>query len=85
MISKEEKDEIIAVIGKQYSIPIIDHLEAVGIKPKKATAFTPGLIRQIVNSEYENEDVEFEILKFVKITKRLKEKQAKKRKSLIKK
>ncbi len=85
MISTEEKDEIIAVIGKQYSIPIIEHLEAVGIKPKKATAFTPGLIQQIIGGTYENEDVEFEILQFVKITKKLKEKQAKKRKSLIKK
>ena len=85
MISTEEKDEIIAVIGKQYSIPIIEHLEAVGLKPKKATVFTPGLIQQIVNATYQNEDVEFEIMQLVKITKRLKEKQAKKRKTLIKK
>lgn len=85
MISTEEKDEIITVIGKQYSIPIIEHLETVGIKPKKTSVFTPGLIQQIVNAHYENEEVEFEILQFVKITKKIKEKQAKKRKSLIKK
>ena len=85
MISTDEKNEIIAVIGKQYSVKIIEYLLLSGIKPKKADAFTPGLIRQIVNSEYENEDLEFQILQFVKTTKILKEKQAKKRKSLIKK
>jgi hypothetical protein len=85
MITTEEKDEIIDVIGKHYSIPIIEHLKAVGIKPKKTSAFTSGLIQQIVNAHYENDEVEIEILKFVKITKKLKEKQAKKRKSLNKK
>jgi hypothetical protein len=84
MISTEEKSEIIDVIGKHYSIPIIKHLETVGLSPKKNGVFTPGLIQQIVNARYENEDVEIEILKFVKATKKHKEKLAKKRKALIK-
>ena len=85
MISIEEKEEIISVIGKHYSIPIIKHLEALEIKPKKTDVFTTGLIQQIVNGNYTNEEIEIAILELVKITKKQKEKRAKKRKSLIKK
>jgi hypothetical protein len=85
MITAEEKQEIIEVIGKHYSIAIIQHLENEGIKPVKADCFTPNLMQQIVNGTHENEAVEMEILRFLNKKRILKEKILKKRQSLIKK
>lgn len=84
MITPEEKNEIILIIGKHYSVPIINYLSAVGVKPIKAEFFTKSIIQQIVNGIYENIEVEFLILQFVKITKKQKEKISKKRSSILK-
>lgn len=84
MIQPEEKKQIVAVLGSHYSITIINHLKQAGFKPKRAPEFTAELIRQLMNSHYENEELEYEILSFVKEKKKEKEKLAKKRQSQFK-
>lgn len=69
MVNDVLKKKIIDKIGKQYSIEIINQLNKEKIKPKKATAFTPGLIRQIVNGQYENKVIEDVIIKLLFIKK----------------
>lgn len=81
MISKEEKKVIVGVLGSHYSIQIIEHLEKNGFKPKRAPVFTAELIRQLMNSHYENEELEYAIISFVNE----KKKQKAKRQTILKK
>lgn len=82
MIKDTEKEKIIAVLGKQYSLKIIQQLEKKGIKPLRATVFTTKIIQNIINGHLEHEQVEIEILKLTKATARRKIKHENRLKSL---
>lgn len=84
MISTEEKELIIEILGKHYSSKVIEEFERLGFKPVRAIKFQQNYIHQLVNGNYENEVHEFALLNFVKRKKKEKIQLKKKRKQLTK-
>ena len=65
MISADQKQQIINVLGKQYSPAIISYLEKKEIKPVRAEMFTSKIIQQLMNGDYEHLEAEIAILDLV--------------------
>jgi Ca2+-binding EF-hand superfamily protein len=74
MISPEEYTNIKEVLGYQYAPKIKAHFDKIGIKNTLGESYSTNSIRQIVNAEQPNEDLEFQILLLVMEKKALKNK-----------
>lgn len=85
MINDLEKSEIKTTLRKHYSAKIREHLQTVGVVPKKASESSKSYIQLVVNGREECLAVEFEILRLVQQTKRHNKELAKQRKLLLKK
>lgn len=70
MITATQKEQIINVLGKQYSPAIITYLEKKEIKPVRSDAFTPKIIQDIMAGNSENIEAEFAIMELVDKTKK---------------
>ena len=62
MITDLQRELIIAAYGKQYTKSVIDSLCAARIFTNQSKAFSPSVIKKIVNGFYEHETVETHIL-----------------------
>jgi hypothetical protein len=83
MITKNQKVNIISILGNHYSNKIIPHLERKGLKPLRAEKFTKTIIQKIINGKVEDLVTEIEILKLVKTAKTKLEKLQIKQKSIL--
>lgn len=62
MITTQQKEQIISILGKHYSPEIINYLEYKNIKPLRADSFSSIIIQNIMNGATENLLVENAIL-----------------------
>ena len=83
MITKKEKEKIIAVLGKQFSRAIIPHLTKKKIFNADGNEFSPASIQNILSGNQTNEAVEMEIAKLVARVKRQKEKAQERKNNLL--
>ncbi len=85
MISKQQYNVIKTILGKQYSISIIDYLTKKKIFNAKGEPFSPDSIQLIVRGKRPNIEIENHIAKLVANRKKQLEKSLQIRKELIKK
>ena len=78
MITNNQKETIIATLGKHYSKVIIPHLTKLEIFNSHAEPFSKPSIRKIVNGDQDNKIVENEILELVRVAKLESKRNAKK-------
>lgn len=83
MINENQKDTIIAVLGKQYSPKIIEHLNKKKIFNSNGDPFSSASIQKIVSGVHKNDIVELEIVNLVTAVKKRNEKTAKKLQTLL--
>lgn len=85
MILPQEKEYIIAVLGLHYSPKILKHFEEKEIRNSKNEPFSNNSIRQIVNGEQQNLEVEYDIMCFVEAEQKRIKKMLSKRSKTLKK
>jgi hypothetical protein len=73
MITCNQKQTIIEVLGKQYSPKIISHLSSKNIYNSDGHMFSSSSIQKIVSGKQPNDTVELEIAKLVAKVKKQKE------------
>ena len=83
MINENQKDTIIAVLGKQYSPKIIEYLNKKKIYNSNGDSFSCASIQKIVSGTQRNDIVELQIVNLVNVVKKRNEKTAKKLQTLL--
>ncbi|RUT67942.1 hypothetical protein D0817_23705 [Flavobacterium cupreum] len=83
MINENQKDTIIAVLGKQYSPKIIEYLNKKKICNSNGNPFSSASIQKIVSGIQKNDIVELQIVNLVTAVKKRNEKTAKKLQTLL--
>ncbi|WP_166919848.1 hypothetical protein [Flavobacterium poyangense] len=73
MITCNQKQTIIEVLGKQYSPKIISHLSSKNIYNSDGHIYSTSSIQKIVSGKQPNDTVELEIAKLVAKVKKQKE------------
>ena len=65
MINPAEKEQIIEILGLQYSRKILPYLKMKNCFNKKGNPYTPRVIQSVINGEVENTIIETHIFKLI--------------------
>jgi hypothetical protein len=84
MISYNQKEIIIEILGKQYSPKIISHLSNKNIYNSDGHIYSTSSIQKIVSGKQPNDIVEMEIAKLVSKVKKQKQKAQETKNKLLK-
>lgn len=85
MISPEEKQFIIDAYGKHYCKAVIEDLEKKGIKPLRAEKFSNSQITLLVCGEWENLELEKQVMSAANTRRKKQLRDARKREQLTQK
>jgi hypothetical protein len=83
MITTEEKEKIITVLGIRYSRKVLMYLSEKGVTNKTGAPFSLSMIRQVMNAETNHDEIESAIFELAAATDASKKATKKNRKQIL--